>query len=270
MVFPVLFWILVAVSAVLCCIGFYRFVWFMSVGYGLAVAGCGAAMLVSALINGFYNIPYLIICVLLVVYGCRLGLFLLIRELKNKNYQKTLNAQTAKPVPFFVKIMMWIMMAFLYPAQVSSALYRQVNAVAAEATGFTAGDVLTWVGAAIMLTGILLEAISDKQKSAQKKENPGMPATKGLFKLCRCPNYFGEILVWTGCFVSGLNILKGWQWLIAVLGYILIVYIMFSGAKRLEKRHNKNYGDKPEYIEYSNKTPILIPFLPIYHLVKKD
>lgn len=263
MVFPTLFWILVAVSAVLCGIGFYRFVWFMSVGYGLAVAGCGLAMLVAALLGGNFSIPYLIVCTLFVVYGCRLGLFLLIREIKNAAYKKTLDAQT-KPVPIFVKVVMWLMMAILYPTQVSPVLYRLVNG------GMTmAGDVLTWVGAAIMLVGILMESFADKQKSAAKKVNPNMVATQGLFKLCRCPNYFGEILVWTGCFVSGLNILQGWQWAVAVFGYVCIVYIMFSGAKRLETRQNKNYGDKPEYWEYANKTPILIPFVPIYHLVKK-
>ena len=118
MVFPNLFWILAVVSAVLCCIGFYRFVWFMSVGYGLAVAGCGASLLIAGLIGGNFSIPYLLLCVLLVIYGCRLGLFLLIREMKSEAYKKTLDAQT-KPVPVFVKVVMWLMMALLYPMQVS-------------------------------------------------------------------------------------------------------------------------------------------------------
>ena len=96
-----------------------------------------------------------------------------------------------------------------------------------------------------------------------------MVAMDGLFRLCRCPNYFGEILVWTGCFVSGLSVLRDWQWAVAVFGYVCIVYIMFSGAKRLETRQNKNYGDKQEYRDYANRTPILIPFVPLYHLVKE-
>ena len=123
MVFPNLFWILAVVSAVLCSIGFYRFVWFMSVGYGLAVAGCGAALLIAGLIGGNFSIPYLLLCILLVIYGCRLGLFLLIREMKNAAYKKTLDAQT-KPVPIFVKVVMWLMMALLYPMQVSPVMYR--------------------------------------------------------------------------------------------------------------------------------------------------
>lgn len=261
MVFPSLFWILVAVSALLCSIGFYHFVWFMSVGYGLAVAGCGAVLLIAALVSGCFSIPYLMLCVLLVVYGFRLGLFLLIRETRSASYRKTLDAQT-KPVPALLKIAMWVMMALLYPTQVSPVMYRLVNGGLSDACG--------WIGAGITLIGVVMESVADKQKSAAKKVNPNMVAMDGLFRLCRCPNYFGEILVWTGCFVSGLSILKGWQWAVAVFGYVCIVYIMFSGAKRLEKRQNKNYGDQQAYREYADKTPILIPFAPVYHLVKEQ
>ena len=118
--------------------------------------------------------------------------------------------------------------------------------------------------------GLVLEAAADREKSAQKKLRPDMTATEGLYKMCRCPNYFGEIILWTGVFVSGIGVLEGWQWLVAGLGYVTIVYVMFSGAKRLEKRQNKNYGDKEEYRAYVEKTPILIPLIPLYHLVKEE
>ena len=97
-----------------------------------------------------------------------------------------------------------------------------------------------------------------------------MVATKGLYKICRCPNYFGEILFWTGVFISGLSTYTGaGQWITAVLAYICIVYIMFNGAQRLEKRQMARYGDNAEYTAYADKTPIIIPLLPVYHLNKK-
>ena len=37
---------------------------------------------------------------------------------------------------------------------------------------------------------------------------------------------------------------------------------MFSGARRLEIRQNKNYGKDPEYQKYVKTVPILIPFIP--------
>ena len=38
------------------------------------------------------------------------------------------------------------------------------------------------------------------------------------------------------------------------------------GAKRLEKRQNKNYGADPEYQAYVAKTPIVFPLIPLKHL----
>ena len=55
-----------------------------------------------------------------------------------------------------------------------------------------------------------------------------------------------------------------------IIAYILIVFIMFNGAQRLEKRQMARYGNNPEYKAYADKTPIIIPLLPIYHLNKQN
>ena len=263
MVFPPLTWVLLLVAAALCAIGFYKFVYFMSVGYGLAVGGIGVAIFIVALIRGDLTFVMAVLCLLLLIYGIRLGGFLLVREMKSAAYRKTLNAQTDKPVPFPVKIVMWLFMAVLYVMETCAIWYRE-----AAAPGGT--QVTAWIGAVIMAVGIILEALADKQKSAAKLKNPNKPAMDGLYKYSRCPNYFGEITFWTGVFISGWGVLQGWQWLIAVLGYLMILMIMISGAQRLEKRQNKNYGAMPEYQAYVEKTPILVPFIPVYHLVKPE
>ena len=126
------------------------------------------------------------------------------------------------------------------------------------------------IGFAVSVLGLVLESVADKQKSAQKSERPDMVATKGLYKICRCPNYFGEILFWTGVFISGITAYASvGQWIVAVVAYVCIVFIMFNGAQRLEKRQIARYGEDEEYNEYADKTPIIIPLLPIYHLNKK-
>lgn len=120
-----------------------------------------------------------------------------------------------------------------------------------------------------MACGMTLEAASDFQKSKAKAKNPKRFCDSGLFKIVRCPNYLGEVVFWTGVLVSGVNILSGvWQWVIALIGYLAIVYIMFGGARRLEIRQNKNYGEDPEYQAYVKKTPILIPLIPLYSVAK--
>ena len=256
--------IILAVCAVLCAVGFYKFVYFLSIGYGFAVAGGGIAILVMALINPTATPIWLLLiqAVLFVAYGVRLSGFLLVRELKNVSFKKTdvakdtLAKNNEKKMPIFVLATIWICVSVLYTAQVSPMLFRYDNA--------SSDIIVPLVGVAVSVFGLVLEAVADNQKSAQKKVRPDMVATEGLYKIVRCPNYLGEIIFWTGIFVSGVT-----TYATVGLAYICIVYIMFNGAQRLEKRQMGRYGDNEEYNTYANKTPIIIPLLPIYHLNKK-
>jgi steroid 5-alpha reductase family enzyme len=262
--------ILLAVCAVMCAVGFYKFVYFLSIGYGFAVAGGGIAVLVMYLINPSAT-PLWVVLVqtaLFIAYGARLSGFLLVREFKNATFKKTdvakdtLAKNGEKKMPVFVLATIWVFVSILYVAQVSPMLFRYENA--------STDIIVPLIGFAISVFGLILESIADKQKSAQKKERPDMVATKGLYKICRCPNYLGEILFWTGVFVSGITTYETvGQWITAVLAYVCIVYIMFNGAQRLEKRQMARYGENEEYNTYADKTPIIIPLLPIYHLNKK-
>ena len=263
--------IIAAVCAVMCAVGFYKFVYFLSIGYGFAVAGGGIAILVMALITPT-EAPLWILLIeaaLFLAYGIRLSGFLLVRELKNITFKKTdvakdtLAKNGEKKMPVFVLATIWITVAALYVTQVSPMLFRYVNG----STDIT----LPLIGFAVSIGGLILESIADNQKSQQKKERPDMVATKGLYKMCRCPNYLGEIIFWTGVFISGITAYQTpGQWIMAVIAYVAIVYIMFNGAQRLEKRQMARYGANEEYNTYANKTPIIIPLLPIYHLNKTD
>ena len=262
--------ILLAVCAVLCAVGFYKFVYFLSIGYGFAVAGGGLAIFIMYLVNPSATPIWLVLIqmVLFIAYGVRLSGFLLVRELKNISFKKTdvakdtLAKNNEKKMPVFVLATIWVSVSVLYVAQVSPMLFRYTNA--------SADVIVPIIGVVISVAGLILESIADNQKSAQKKVRPDMVATQGLYKLVRCPNYLGEIIFWTGIFVSGVTTYETvGQWITAVLAYVCIVFIMFNGAQRLEKRQMARYGENAEYNTYANKTPIIIPFLPIYHLNKK-
>ena len=263
--------ILLAVCAVLCAVGFYKFVYFLSIGYGFAVAGGGIAVLVMYLINPTATPLWIILvqAALFLAYGVRLSGFLLVRELKNVTFKKTdvakdtLAKNGEKKMPVFVLATIWVCVSVLYVAQVSPMLFRYTN-------GCT-DLILPIIGFVVSIGGLILDSIADNQKSAQKKERPDMVATKGLYKMCRCPNYLGEIIFWTGVFISGITAYQTvGQWIMAVIAYVAIVFIMFNGAQRLEKRQMARYGANEEYNTYANKTPIIIPLLPIYHLNKTD
>lgn len=261
--FPDGYWILLAVSLALCSIGFYRFVWFMSVGYGFSVAGLGVAMFVMSLVRGQFSLPFTILCALCVIYGLRLGLFLFLREVKNATYREKMKEVGGDTkVPVFVAVCMWLVCGALYVLQSSGAVYRLLNN-----SGMNAALI---IGIVISAAGIVIESLADKQKGDAKEKNPHMPAMHGLYKMCRCPNYFGEILFWTGLLVSGIGAISGWQWIPAIVGYVGIVFVMLSGAKRVETRHIKHYGKSAEYNAYADKTPLLFPLIPIYHVTNAE
>lgn len=257
--------ILLLVAMVCCSVGFHDYVWFMSIGYGLAAAGLGITDLIIQFFSGNVTPLNIVLSVLLIAYGFRLSGFLLYREMKNASYRKTLH-QVEKDttgghqMSAGVKCALWISVAVLYVAESCPVFYRIYN--------HSNDSLFGWISAGISLFGVIFEAVADFQKSAQKKTAPHSPAMKGLYRIVRCPNYLGEIIFWTGIFLSGCSVFnRAGQWVLALAGYILILYVMFSGAKRLEKRQEKNYGNDPVYQKYSDTTPILIPFIPLYHLI---
>ena len=261
MVFPLFFWLMLAVCLLVSAIGFKNYVWFISLGYGFSIAAEGLAMLL--LFGSDLTCGTLICCLLLLCYGLRLGGYLAIRERKSASYMKKMQGEIkdGKTIPFGVKVAIWITCAVLYVTQVIPIFYRLHNG--------TGSDLFTYFGAAVMAFGLLFESLADIQKNNAKKVNPRRFVDTGLYRIVRCPNYLGEMLFWTGVLISGFGALTGaGQWIMALIGYFGIIYVMFSGARRLEIRQNKNYGSDPEYQNYVKTVPILVPFIPLYSVEK--
>ena len=258
--------ILLAVSLAVSGLGWIYFIYFFSIGYGFGVSALALTM--AVLFKDVLTLPAALLCVVMFVFGCRLGLYLLTREKRSTEYRKILyGPDAAKKKPLFVVIVVWIFCALLYVGQVSPVAFYLANA----ADGLEVNDVWVWIGAAMMAVGVLLEAGSDAQKKAAKKKNPKRFVDTGLYRLVRCPNYLGELVIWTGsfvvCFGASCSV---WQWVVAAIGYIGIVYVMFSGARRLEVRQAVTYGNDPEFQKYIKKTPILLPFVPLYSVAKYE
>ena len=263
MVFPVEFWVLFAAAMLISAIGFKNYVWFISLGYGFSIAGLGILMLVYYGINNGLTLGTILCAALFVVYGLRLGGYLAIRELGSSSYKKNMKGEIKEgsTVPFGVKIAIWVTCAALYVTQVSGVFYRMYNGAA--------DNVTTFVGFGIMVLGLGLETAADIQKNNAKKVNPKRFVDTGLYRLVRCPNYLGEMIFWTGVLVTAFGGITHWgQWIVIAIGYIGIIFVMFSGARRLEIRQNKNYGNDPEYQKYVKTVPILLPFIPLYSVEK--
>jgi len=138
------------------------------------------------------------------------------------------------------------------------------------------------LGIAIFLFGITFEVIADRQKSQWSKEKKEKKhseefLTRGLWSKSRHPNYFGEITLWSGIAVAaggllvrnsaqvglGLGGLQG-KILVAGLcaaspGFVAFLLLKISGIPLSEGKYDKKYGDRKDYREWKENTPMLVP-----------
>lgn len=116
-----------------------------------------------------------------------------------------------------------------------------------------------WIGLAVWLVGFFFEVIGDAQlkKFLSDKKNKGKLMTKGLWKLTRHPNYFGEAAMWWGIFIIVLEVPYGW---IGIITPVLITYLLYfvSGVPLTEKSFSK----KPGWKEYKHQTSKFVPLPP--------
>jgi steroid 5-alpha reductase family enzyme len=258
--------ILLLVSLAVSALGWIYFIYFFSIGYGFGISAL--AVTLAILFRDVITVPTALLRVVMFIFGCRLGLYLLTREKRSTEYRKILyGPDSVKKKPIFVVITVWVFCALLYVGQVSPVAFYLAN----SAEGAPVNEVWTWIGAVMMAVGVLLESVADAQKKAAKKVNPKRFVDTGVYRLVRCPNYLGELVIWTGSFIVCFGACCTlWQWIVAAIGYIGIVYVMFSGARRLEVRQAVTYGNDPEFQAYIKKTPILLPFVPIYSVAKYE
>eukprot|EP01080_Neovahlkampfia_damariscottae_P010649 gene10649-3273_t len=97
--------------------------------------------------------------------------------------------------------------------------------------------------------GIFFHFASDMQKTVELEYNKGNLITKRIWSISRNPNYFGELLIYTGFSMLA----KHWFPLIVVLSGIITVWIPNM------KRKDKSLSRYKEFKEYSKKTSFWIP-----------
>ena len=181
------FLIMMIVALVISAIGFKRFVWFISLGYGFSIAGLGVCMLI--MFRHSLSVVTVILCILCMIYGCRLGGYLMVREMKSASYKATMknDIKDGSSMNLILKIVIWISCALLYCLEVSPVFFRMQHGSKVDGAAIA--------GTIIMALGIILESASDFTKNRFKKEHPHDFCNVGLFRIVRCPNYFGEVVI---------------------------------------------------------------------------
>ena len=257
--------ILFGLALLISAVGFYRVVYFISIGYAFSIV----AMAITVVVLLRQNLTWAAALqnLLLVVWGVRLGIFLVRRELQPA-YGKELAEVHARSagMPLARKAIIWVGVSLLYVIMFTPSLF-----VLSPAPGATApagvGSLVQWLGLLLMAGALLMETLADQQKSAFKARFPAQFCNAGLYRWVRCPNYLGEILFWVGNWLAALLFYATpLRWLLALSGLVCIMLIMLGSTKRLEAQQDARYGKNPAYQRYVRSTPILIPFAPIYTL----
>lgn len=191
---------------------------------------------------------YLILFLMVGLWGIRLTAYLLLRNVKKGEdwrYVK-MKADWGKNYAWnaFTKVFMlqggfmWIIALPIFQTNYNPSYFIQ-------GFGFT-----------LWLAGFLWEAIADWQLYLfkQQPENKGKIMTKGLWKYSRHPNYFGEIVLWWGIFIFTYSYAGLWP---IILSPITISWLLIkvSGVPMLEKK----YRDNPDYQQYKQSTNALFP-----------
>ena len=199
------------------------------------------------------SIRSVFVAVFVSVWTLRLGIFLYKRIVKAGEDRRFRDIKKS-PSKF---LMTWTLSAlWVFLTTVNAITLIALNPLEPVGVFFVVGT-LFW------LLGFGFEVIADRQKKhfSEQPENKGRFISQGLWSVSRHPNYFGEIILWTGIAIVSLPFLSGWQFMTLVSPvFVFLLLTRISGLPFLEEKAEKKWGEDNDYIEYKKRTPILVPF----------
>lgn len=241
-------WATLGIAAVACVLVFRSFVYIFNYSYALAALGNGLLLAVvlrtpAALLLGG----------LMALYGLRLLVFTWSRVRSASYAERVANiakADVAMPAP--IKAALWLQCTLLYT-------FHLFPVYLAGRSGALTVTVL--VGGAVILLGLVVEAVADAQKQAGKARDATTFVTAGLFARWRHPNYVGEIVVQLGLIIAGLGAaLPLWgSWIAAVVAPLYIILLMLAECVRADEYMELRYGDRPEFQVYRRSSGSMLP-----------
>lgn len=207
---------------------------------------------VALLLSGDLDTRAVIVGAMVIVWALRLGSFLFLR-IRRAGRDGRFDQIKADSLWFF---MTWTLQGLWVLLTMACAL-AIITGVERESIGWVA-----IVGIGVWVTGFTTEVVADRQKSAFKRDpaNDGRFIRSGLWAWSRHPNYFGEIVLWTGIAIMALPVLSGWRWVTLISPvFVTLLLTRVSGLPMLEARAEKRWGDEEEFRKYTSNTPVLVP-----------
>ena len=207
---------------------------------------------VAVLLSRELDLRATLVAAMVMFWSLRLATFLFMRISRDGADSRFDDIKT-RPLRFF---MAWTLQG-LWVLLTSAAALAVITGGARVPLGFVG-----IVGIAVWTLGIAIEIIADRQKSRFKRDpdNEGKFIDVGLWAWSRHPNYFGEIVLWTGVAIVALPVLHGWQWVTMISPvFVAFLLIKVSGIPLLEKKADERWGGQGDYEAYKRRTPVLIP-----------
>lgn len=188
---------------------------------------------------------------MIIIWGIRISSYLLIRIIKTGRDRRFDEVRDK----FLQFAKFWLLQGISVWIIMIPSVYLLTRS---ETTSMGA---IAYLGIAIWLVGFVIETIADAQlyRFRFSKNSTGKWIDEGLWHYSRHPNYFGEMLVWWGLFVYGLDAYQGIAWL-SVVGPIFITALLLfgSGIPILEKGNNRRWGKDKDYQKYKKTTSLVI------------
>lgn len=209
------------------------------------------------LIDGTISTRQIILSAFVAIWSARLGSFLFTRIHNNNGIDSRFTAIKPSRPRFLMAWTLqgtWVFITML-PVLILHQSKSNVDL-----------GLLDKIGISFWIVGFVFEVIADYQKSAFRSiaTNKEKWVSSGLWRLSRHPNYFGEILLWTGVALSafsGLPLRLGslFVFLSPVLVAMLLIFV--SGIHLLELKADEKFGNNEAYKKYKVETPVLVPFV---------
>jgi len=201
------------------------------------------------------SVRELIVSILVVIWAIRLSSFLYLR-IHRVGKDGRFDELKKTPIRFLVP---WIVQGLWVFLTMNVVIVINTQSNSAPPLG-----IWDFVALIIWVLGFSIEVIADNQKTKFNMiaENKDKWIEGGLWSLSRHPNYFGEILVWTGIAFFGISCFSGLEmisWISPIFVYFLLTKI--SGIPLLDRRAEIKWQNNPDYKLYKEKTPQLIPTL---------
>lgn len=187
-----------------------------------------------------------VLTVLVVAWGVRLGAYLLYR-IRAIGKDARFDDIRGNFTSFFLFWLMQGLTCFIVMIPVVTAHHEASN---------LPGNV-GWLGGLLALLGLVLETVADAQKFTFKRKHPDDFMHRGVWAYLQHPNYAGELLFWWGVFIVCIPVVP-WYTVIGPL-WISIIILRFSGIPLLREKWQEKYGEDPDFIAYQESTPKLIP-----------